>query len=706
MSTMLEAALSYGSDGIPVFPCNADKKPLTKNGFKDASTDRDHITRWWTKWPDAMIGMPTGPATGVSVLDLDKKNGKNGFNFVPNWEQLTSVRARTQNGGEHCYFKDDDSVRCTSDQIALGVDTRGRGGYVILPPSAGYAWVDSCDFSNLPKWPEYLRPIARGIDRPPTRGDQTILMELPEGIPGGTGLGISDDPDDNLTIEPGLVAGALRTIPNDDLGWDEWNRIGMAAWAATDGSAEGLAAFDSFSRKSKKYNAAKTTERWQHYRRSPPERITIGTLIWLANEAQPGWREDFRKNYKANEQRGVDDSQQQKPAEQLKVNAEQQKLTEQPKTNTKEQRERGDPQYRFGALLVRACDVVVRPKDWLWEGHLLRGSLELLTGTPGLGKSQLQCSLIASATTGRPWPNGTSGIAEPVHVIMVTAEDAIDQEVVPRLIAAGADLNRVHILKAIKDEYQKRQFLLAEDLDKIERNAEIIERRFGSTVGLITMDPITAYMGGKMDAHKVTEVRSQLGPLKDFAERINIAVSAVTHPAKNPGKRAIDHFIASQAFIGAARIGHACFEEIHVDEDTGDKMPTGRVLFTNPKNNPSVRMPTLAYRVASIVIDRNLVIMSSRVEWESEAVDISADDAVAAGTSTGKKDAAQGEARQFLGRMLNYSTTSAPVLVTDIMREAKEQGFSEKQIRTAARHMGVEKTKDGFDGPWKWTLLL
>jgi hypothetical protein len=111
-------------------------------------------------------------------------------------------------------------------------------------------------------------------------------------------------------------------------------------------------------------------------------------------------------------------------------------------------------------------------------------------------------------------------------------------------------------------------------------------------------------------------------------------------------------------------------------------------------------MPTLAYRIASIVIDHDLVITSSRVEWESEPVAISADDAVAAGTLTGKKDAAQAEARQFLRRVLSGDA----VPVTDIMQEGKEQGFSEKQIRTAARHMGVEKTKDGFDGPWKWTL--
>ena len=139
---------------------------------------------------------------------------------------------------------------------------------------------------------------------------------------------------------------------------------------------------------------------------------------------------------------------------------------------------------------------------------------------------------------------------------MVTAEDAIDTEVVPRLIAAGADLNRIHILKCIKTDKPQRQFLLAEDLAKLEHAVAEI-----GNVGLICLDPITAYMGGKMDSHKATEVRSQLGPLKDFAERTNVAVSAITHPAKNAGTKAIDHFIGSQAFVAAARVGHACFEE-------------------------------------------------------------------------------------------------------------------------------------------------
>jgi putative DNA primase/helicase len=117
--------------------------------------------------------------------------------------------------------------------------------------------------------------------------------------------------------------------------------------------------------------------------------------------------------------------------------------------------------------------------------------------------------------------------------------------------------------------------LLAEDLEKLEQTIDQV-----GNVGLVCIDPITAYMGGKTDAHKTTEVRSQLGPLKDLSERTNVAVSAITHPAKNAGARAIDHFIASHAFIAAARVGHACFEELELNEATGEKTPTGRYLFT------------------------------------------------------------------------------------------------------------------------------
>jgi hypothetical protein len=367
---------------------------------------------------------------------------------------------------------------------------------------------------------------------------------------------------------------------------------------------------------------------------------------------------------------------------------------------------------RKSSSIVRAADIVMRPKEWLWEGHLLRGAQELLTGIPGLGKSQVQIHYIACTTAGTTWPDGASSRL-PANVVMLTAEDVLDQEVIPRLCAAGADLKRVYILKRIKSDGKDRQFLLSEDLDELERAVTSV-----GNVGLITIDPITAYMGGKIDSHKTTEVRAQLGPLKDFAERINVAISTITHPPKSSGQKAIDHFIGSQAFIAAGRIGHVCVEETEEEADGDDdhgargkkeRTKTGRVLFANAKNNPHTIMPTLAYRIEEIVVGQDPEtgdnIAAPHVVWDKEPVDISADEAVVAAAGKGGhresvRDAAQIEVQAFLQDVLK---PGHPIQQKKIEEEAARRGFTDNQLRTAKKKLRIISKKSGFgEGGWLW----
>jgi putative DNA primase/helicase len=191
-------------------------------------------------------------------------------------------------------------------------------------------------------------------------------------------------------------------------------------------------------------------------------------------------------------------------------------------------------------------------------------------------------------------------------------------------------------------------------------------------------------------------VRSQLGPLKDFAERVNVSISTITHPAKNAGQRAIDHFIGSQAFIAAGRIGHACFEEI-VDDKA-----TGRFLFTNPKNNPAVKKPTLAYRIVGAVVgqDRNgATISAPHVVWDEKPVNITADAAVAASIGRGR-DNAQDEVRSFL--LTTLAKGRKPY--EEILDEAKQHGFTNRQLKTAKKNLKIKSEKTGMKGPWFWEL--
>jgi hypothetical protein len=353
-------------------------------------------------------------------------------------------------------------------------------------------------------------------------------------------------------------------------------------------------------------------------------------------------------------------------------------------------------------VMVRASDVMSRPLDWIWPGHLLRGSQELLSGLPDLGKSQVQINYIACATARLPWPNGAAAI-EPVNVIMLTAEDTLDQIVVPRLRAAGADLSRVSFLKCIKTDEHDRQFLLAEDLHRLERTVKTI-----GNVGLITVDPITAYMGGNMDSHKATDVRAQLGPLKDFAERMNIAISTITHPAKSAGQRALDHFIGSQAFIAACRVGHLCVVEMAEDDDE-QPYATGRVLFANVRNTVGPKMPTLAFSKKVIVVETigegfdQRDITGSHVVWEG-AVDITADAAVVAASGRKSTDM-QPKVQKFLREMLRGGRT---VPQKDIEDAAMQKGFTDKQLRAAKEKLNIESSKESgkLGGGWVWHLPI
>lgn len=133
----LEAALALAALGLKVFPCNPEgRKPFIK--WKEgASADPAVIRDWWRKWPRALPCLPTGPVNGLSVIDLDEKEGKHG---IAAWRDLghdpdaAGLVVETTTGGRHLYFHDSTGVAPTNaGDIAPGVDSRGAGGFVIAP---------------------------------------------------------------------------------------------------------------------------------------------------------------------------------------------------------------------------------------------------------------------------------------------------------------------------------------------------------------------------------------------------------------------------------------------------------------------------------------------------------------------------------------------------------------------------------------------
>ena len=140
--TLADAALRYANVGIPVFPCvPGGKQPLTPNGFHDATSSVATVRHWWQRDPDANIGLPTGSATGVLVVDVDVHSAGSGYGaferarsagLADGWGCLV----RTPSGGLHAYYPTMPEAEQRSWQVpSAHIDFRGDGGYVIAPPS-------------------------------------------------------------------------------------------------------------------------------------------------------------------------------------------------------------------------------------------------------------------------------------------------------------------------------------------------------------------------------------------------------------------------------------------------------------------------------------------------------------------------------------------------------------------------------------------
>lgn len=136
------AAATLARAGIPVFPCvRGRKEPLTVHGFHNATTDLEQVRRWWRRLPDANIGIPTGAASGLVVVDVDVHRGGDGFRaFSTAMETGLTQRwawmVRTPSGGMHAYFAATPGVEQRNWSLpSRHIDFRGDGGYVVAPPS-------------------------------------------------------------------------------------------------------------------------------------------------------------------------------------------------------------------------------------------------------------------------------------------------------------------------------------------------------------------------------------------------------------------------------------------------------------------------------------------------------------------------------------------------------------------------------------------
>jgi hypothetical protein len=162
----LEIALRLASRGVPVFPCKEDKRPATKCGFKDAASDERTVRGLWHYRSGPLVGVPTGPTSGIDVLDIDPRHGGDQWLLEQQHRLPVTWVNRTRSGGEHWLFAHTPGMRNSESKIAPGVDTRGEGGYIIWWPGLGGSVLHRLAPAQWPAWLLDLllpKPVANPV---------------------------------------------------------------------------------------------------------------------------------------------------------------------------------------------------------------------------------------------------------------------------------------------------------------------------------------------------------------------------------------------------------------------------------------------------------------------------------------------------------------------------------------------------------------
>jgi hypothetical protein len=330
---------------------------------------------------------------------------------------------------------------------------------------------------------------------------------------------------------------------------------------------------------------------------------------------------------------------------------------------------------------------------WLWNNRFALGKIGLIGGLPDRGKGLITSDIMARVTTGSSWPC-SEGVAPLGNVLLFTAEDDIEDTVKPRLMAAGADLDRIEVVQMVAQRGGKpRMFNLVEDLPLLRAKIAAV-----GNVKLVVIDPLSAYVGvGKIDSYRSTDVRGVLGPLKELAEETRIAFVGIVHFNKNVDvTNAMLRIADSLAYVAASR---HCF--IVVD-DTDNK----RRLFVKAKNNLAPDMAALSYTIDVKLVDQDSEtgadVAAPYASWGTDHVYVTATEAMAAenGSAGSSQPGSRDEARQFLNDILKAGSMA----VTEVIETAEVYGISEKTLRRAQKELKIVPRKDGLKGGWVWEL--
>jgi putative DNA primase/helicase len=338
------------------------------------------------------------------------------------------------------------------------------------------------------------------------------------------------------------------------------------------------------------------------------------------------------------------------------------------------------PQSEYGVQLVRGDMFTPAPIAWLWPGWLAQGKFHVFAGKPGCGKTTLALAIGAVISTGGRWPDGT--LSPTGDILVWSGEDDHRDTLVPRLIAMGANMARVHFVTNVIDDAGRRPFDPAFDVPLLADAAK------GKTIQLLIVDPVVAAVSG--DGHKSNSTRRSLQPLVDFGAQIGAAIIGVSHfTKKTQGADPLERVTGSIAFAALARI------VLVAAKGKGEGAP---YVLARAKSNIGPDEGGFEYDIDQVNLGGG--VETSYIRWGEPLTGAAREILGQAEDQSPEPGGAKEAAEEFLRQLLQ----AGPVASQEVKRVATEAGHAWATIRRGKAKLGVEAIKEGMSAGWLWRL--
>lgn len=628
MTNMLDAALEWHAAGCSVIPIRVggNKKPAVKwTSYMSQRADEAQITRWWTSNPDYGIGIVCGAISGgLEMLELEGRVVENSarmtaleeslikYGVDETWKIISNAYSEwTPSGGLHLLYRTDggwtapgNTKIAIADNLECLSETRGEGGYVVVAPSGGQVhksgepWVRISGSPNsmctigIDVRVDILAAVVDALDERPYV-PAPVVPDFPQAAPRLTSSG--ERPGDawmRQTPWPQILCPQGWTIESQRGSQIMWTRPGKDR-------RDGCSASTGI-----RVGQQDCLWVWSSSAGLPTEE-PLTKLFVLAHYDFNGSLSEAAKDLAA---QGFGDKP--KPDDLGWADVPHRELGPKVPGGSTEPVTAEEPESRF--YLRAASTYPVKRVKWWWEERAPIGEITLIPGREGVGKSLLLARLGADITAGNL---AGEFFGTPRNLIYVASEDSWTHTVVPRLLASGADMDRIFNIC-----YQ-----VGEPFSLPASIKEITPLLAKAEPAVLMLDPIISLVDNDIETHKAQSLRRALEPLRSMAEALSMGVVGLVHFNKSSGTDVSSKVAGSRAWMEVARAAIAVArlpeDEDEDDPDGPDTMLRTRenlvVLSQEKSNLGRLDLPNLTYKIISheILAEDGLMTSVGKIVW-------------------------------------------------------------------------------------------